>query len=459
MRSSLFALALFLSIFIACSKNQPAPVGPAGKTSTSNLRFPANLKVEAITKTSARLRWDSVDNATDYDIAYKKIADGKWRALPHIGTDTTASLSRLEPGTEYRWTVKTNSGQVQSRWALGVNFTTLTSSPSPQPPDPPSSNISINPTENHAASEDTTETAPDDPFNIELIYVDDFSVEEQQVIKESAYEWEQHIRAGFPDRGNIDDLRILIRRNTWASGSPCTDSKACVTLEGLRANSYIPYEAILYIDLEPPWGYRDYIWMKQADKDYQRYITTHEIGHALGLVGLYSVAHQRGLIHDSEDNDPYGIGGQPYFSGQKAQQIFQEALSQSPAAYTGRGVPLDVRTLLRPAGQPDYRGPEHWPMKWLGTSVMADGSFGSSGKSVTQQGRLVTQLDLAVLADLGYQVNLTEARPIEIGYYGGFQYSPSADRKTGVYSWEKLISPNQASAGKATIPTSWCGNH
>ena len=314
------------------------------------------------------------------------------------------------------------------------------------------------PSENTKVVEDTT--TADDPFTIELVYLDSFSPKERQVISEAAYEWEQYIQAGFPEREGIDDLRIRVRTNTRASGSPCTDSKACVTLEGIRPTSYIPFDALLYIDLEPPWGYRDNEWIKRADRDYQRYIVTHEIGHALGLVGLRSVAFPLGLVHDNEDDDPYGIGGKPYFSGREAKRVFKEALALSPASYTGRGVPLDVRTPLRIEGIPNYRGPEHWPMQWFGTSVIADSHFMSSGEGVTQQGRLVTQLDLAVLSDLGYQVDKEEARPIEIGYYVGFRFSPSADRKTGTYSFGELIPPNETSAGKA-IPrgASWCGNH
>ena len=118
---------LMPSLLIACSKDKPAPVAPAGKAvaTVDAPAEPTNLRVEAITDTSARVRWDAVEGATDYDVNYRKAVGGKWTNEPHKGTRLYNTIYDLEPNTEYRWAVRAENSDGPSDWVFGENFTML----------------------------------------------------------------------------------------------------------------------------------------------------------------------------------------------------------------------------------------------------------------------------------------------------------------------------------------------
>ena len=86
---------------------------------------PTNLRVEAITDTSARVRWDAIEGATDYDVNYKKAVGGRWTNEPHKGTRLYNTIYDLEPNTEYRWAVRAGNKDGASAWVFAENFTTL----------------------------------------------------------------------------------------------------------------------------------------------------------------------------------------------------------------------------------------------------------------------------------------------------------------------------------------------
>ena len=110
---------------------------------------PTNLRIEAITNTSARVRWDAVEGATDYDVSYRRTAGGEWKAVPHEGTKLYSTLTGLEPNTEYSWAVRAENDLGASAWVYADNFTTLRDQaesgegtsqpeePSTRAPDPP----------------------------------------------------------------------------------------------------------------------------------------------------------------------------------------------------------------------------------------------------------------------------------------------------------------------------------
>ncbi len=112
-------------LLIACSKDQSPPVGPASKaTSTVDaLQAPTNLRIEAITDTSAKVAWDAVEGATDYDLNYRTLP-GRWTNEPHRGTRLWNIIYDLEPNTEYRWAVRAENRAGASAWVHGENFTT-----------------------------------------------------------------------------------------------------------------------------------------------------------------------------------------------------------------------------------------------------------------------------------------------------------------------------------------------
>ena len=121
---------LFISILfllIACSKDQPAPVAPAGKAlAVQDVPDPPTyLRVEEITARSARVAWDAADGATDYDVNYKRAVGGRWTNEPHKGVRLYNTIYDLEPNTEYRWAVRAENKDGPSEWVFASNFTTL----------------------------------------------------------------------------------------------------------------------------------------------------------------------------------------------------------------------------------------------------------------------------------------------------------------------------------------------
>ncbi len=81
-------LVVLISLaLIACSKDRPAPLSSAGKLTASQdaPREPTNLRSEVLSDSSARVRWDAVAGATDYDVNYRTL-EGRWTNEPHKGT-------------------------------------------------------------------------------------------------------------------------------------------------------------------------------------------------------------------------------------------------------------------------------------------------------------------------------------------------------------------------------------
>ena len=101
-----------------------APAGKAQATLAAPAA-PTNLRFEAVTDSSCRVRWDAAEGATDYDVNYKRAVGGKWTNQPHRGTKLYTTIYDLEPGTEYRWAARAENRDGASAWVFGPNFTTL----------------------------------------------------------------------------------------------------------------------------------------------------------------------------------------------------------------------------------------------------------------------------------------------------------------------------------------------
>ena len=86
---------------------------------------PTNLRFEAVTDSSCRVRWDAAAGATDYDVNYKPAVGGKWTNEPHKGVRLYNTIYNLEPNTEYRWAARAENNDGPSAWVFGPNFTTL----------------------------------------------------------------------------------------------------------------------------------------------------------------------------------------------------------------------------------------------------------------------------------------------------------------------------------------------
>ena len=86
---------------------------------------PTNLRVEAVTDSSARVLWDATEGATDSDVNYKPAVGGRWTNQPHRGIGLSNTITDLEPGTAYRWAVRAENSDGRSEWVFGPNFTTV----------------------------------------------------------------------------------------------------------------------------------------------------------------------------------------------------------------------------------------------------------------------------------------------------------------------------------------------
>lgn len=73
----------------------------------------------------AKVAWDAVEGATDYDLNYNKTLSGRWTNWPIRGARRAyTTVYGLEPDTEYRWAVRAENRDGASDWVFGENFTT-----------------------------------------------------------------------------------------------------------------------------------------------------------------------------------------------------------------------------------------------------------------------------------------------------------------------------------------------
>ena len=375
-----FCVLAILSL-LACSKDQTAPIGPVGKINALSEALPAptNLRVEAITDTSARVAWDAVEGATDYDVNYKSVT-GRWTNRPHRGaTRTHSTIYALEPDTEYRWAVRSENSDGPSKWVFGENFTTLEAQE--LIPEPPTIDI-------QGEVADTT-------FNIRLSFTDSFyragyTEEDKAVIRYAASRWEEllydipdwsipsgwgagefHCGDFYIQSTEVDDLSIVVgglsnawgangtahgitKRGDWRTNTWGLAVEGCVRirsgLEGERLASVVAHEIghILFADANiypPPKGFEDVLFID---------------------------SHTRN----------------PYYMGPRAKHIFNVAGGQG-------NIPMEGY----------YSG--HWKWPLLRNTLMNP----HGNRAVPFE---ITTLDLAALADMGYPVKMDLATPFEL---------------------------------------------
>lgn len=403
MLRSLIVLPAVLFLCIACSKDQPAPVAPARKAQASSLPFPTNLRVERITSTSARLSWGAVEDADDYDVVYKSFVEGKWKVLTHVGTATTAMLSGLAPNTKYRWTVKADKGQEASRWAIGVNFTTLAASSLSTPP-PNSSR-----------------------FHIDLYWEINYPSPFVQAVEEAVAKWEtiivrdledsnaEHLRT-YPDMSlslqDIDDLAIVVRRNP----KPGADQEGNVygaakiglrrTAEYYTRDIGLPIYGFIYLPDKPEYreGYRNNKHVKYYS-DQLNSLAIHEIGHVLGLA--YSFLPRDGNSF-SKAYSPKALEvwklhmPQQYHRGRDYIPIHSGHWSfQYPASdYAKMWIITNSTMSIFRLSQFDVFG--HYR------------AYDNPGGDTYYTDKIITELDVAALDDMGYTVDMNQAEPFMV---------------------------------------------
>ena len=249
---------------------------------------------------------------------------------------------------------------------------------------------------------------PDDPaFDIELTYssANKPSASQRSVFRAAADHWERVITAGMaaqfiftsnlcrngmthPFGAFVDDLHVDIRLarldgpgNTLASAAICS----------IRADGGLPWAAVITIDSQD---------IDQFGNDTLRLVALHEIGHALGfgasaawddLVRNSAQAHERSNPGSTTLPDAH-------FAGAAAVGAFNEIAS----SYAHGKVPVENDTGNHSASALD----NHWRESVLGTELMS-----TVLSSASEQ---LSKITIAALADLGYDVDYTQAEPFTL---------------------------------------------
>ena len=381
MPHSLYILALVS--LLACSKDRPTPIAPAGKAASVQAipSAPQNLRVEALTDTSARVAWDAAEGATDYDINYRP-QGGRWTNWPHRASPLYSTIHGLEPNTAYRWAIRAENRDGPSRWVFGDNFTTLATAPTVEA-EPPV----IAPVE--PVVEDSVET---DPFDIDLVYVGDLReklfYEDVKKI-EYALERVESVLAGLPDyygggqwmdcggermksAGYVDDIVIYLAElknaapsiSGWASAGARRDRG-----DGFRLTT----------------GGCVHISTRLKNEELAM-VVAHEIFHALGFGSVfYSEPKYGGVLNTLIRMDDFPNMEPAYFIGSKALAVYHEAggIGDIPLGIAHwKSGPITNNALMTPHGS--------WSIPFA-----------------------ITGLDVAALADMGYPVRMENADPLD----------------------------------------------
>ena len=242
-------------------------------------------------------------------------------------------------------------------------------------------------------------------FNIELVYLEDFSDFQKRRIDFAAQRWASIFTADLPDYeftsdwqascGNqsfeirkgerIDDLRIyvgFIDPGDWAVGRGGPS---------LLRDNHLPVIGCMSFD--------------PIDTFYNIYFTAvHEVGHVLGFGTTWT---NNGLLQESSWDFP---NGDPHFNGPLAVAAFDEVGGD---VYTGAKVPVAG---FVPNGEHDN---SHWRHSVFGDELM----------TVEGGNKALSAITLQSLADLGYSVDLSQADAYTLPAPGAAKSVAARDRQ------------------------------
>lgn len=250
----------------------------------------------------------------------------------------------------------------------------------------------------------------EDPFNIELVFIDEFTDAHEDLMQQAARRWETIITQGLPDvdfstnefvvlnddgrvrtsvNDIVDDLRIFIVKADLEEGVLGQAGPVFVRSgnpTGLPALGQIwinPYWIAQFSAHEPL--YREERWVHD--------LMLHETAHALGFGSSW---RQLGLVHE--------LTGDTYFSGEHAIEAFNAAGGEG---YSRNKVPVESGHL----GASCAAG-LHWnPYVFRGF----DREFGAElmEPSIAKEHAL-SAITVQSIADLGYVVDVSRADPYRL---------------------------------------------
>ena len=245
----------------------------------------------------------------------------------------------------------------------------------------------------------------EDPFNIELVFVSDFTDARKDVMRQAARRWETIITEGLPDvdfsahpfrqeetivvDDSVDDLRVFVYKVTDADRSVAAFAGPVYVRSGptgLPALGDV-FVSSFFLDNNNA-AYESFnkmsLWYGER---ILRDLMVHEIAHVLGFGSLWQTF---GLVHQ--------LSGDAYFSGESAIQAFNAAGGET---YDGNKVPV-TSAISGSCG-----AGTHWnPNVFRGL----DRLFGAEVMEPTlEKEHALSAITIQSIADLGYVVDVSLA--------------------------------------------------
>ena len=237
-------------------------------------------------------------------------------------------------------------------------------------------------------------------FDIDLVWVTEPTATQRSVFEDAAERWESIIAAGLPDWPTpevaadtcqdgqpevaagemVDDLRVYVAvEEIDGAGGTLAGAGPCYVRGGWGLLPYLGglrFDAADLADLEDGGHLLD--------------IVTHELGHVLGFGTLWDLAE---LLQEPSLPDPTNRGADTHFSGPLAVRAFDRA---GGASYRGKKVPVEND---HEYGSGTQDG--HWRESVMDTELMT-GLLDLGGEPLSR-------ITIESLADLGYEVDLSQA--------------------------------------------------
>ena len=270
-------------------------------------------------------------------------------------------------------------------------------------------------------------SAPTEPFNIELYWEISYPPPFIQAVEEAAARWETIITEGledsnaehlstYPDKPSslqdIDDLAIVVRVNQRPGADREGNMFGAASIGLRRTAAYytrdigLPIYGTIYLPDKPEYreGYRNNEYVKYYS-DQLNFLAIHEIGHVLGLA--YSFLPQ--------DANGYSKAYSP-----KALEVWKQHVPQQ--YHQGRNyVPIHSGHWGN-----QYPASDLAEMWILTNSTMATfrlsffemfghyRAYDNPGGDTYYHEKLITELDVAALDDMGYTVDMSQAEPLMV---------------------------------------------
>ena len=248
-------------------------------------------------------------------------------------------------------------------------------------------------------------------FDIDVVYIGSIDAAHRAIVEEAVEKWEEIITASLPNvdftndvraagtcmsgapalNDVVDDLRLYVKvQNRDGVGGNLASAGACL----LRGRSLMPIVGTVNIDAAD---------MARLSAERAKGLMIHEIAHALGFSGRFwgpaSLLRQRSLLENGED--AY-TPSDTHFAGPLARAAFDAAGGSS---YAQNKVP--VENSRGGAGSQD----SHWRESVMDNELMT--GFLDAGDNP------LSAISIQAMADLGYQVDVSQADPYRLPGSGG----------------------------------------